>query len=234
VERKEVHDMEQIVLSDLDKVYRTGKVEYRALKGVNLSIQQGEFVAIIGPSGSGKTTILNMITGIDRPTRGKVVVDENDLARMNENRMARWRGKHIGIVFQFFQLFPTLTALENAMIPMDFAGRGKVKERRSIARKNLELVGLGDKLKNLPSELSGGEQQRVAIARAMANDPKIIIGDEPTGNLDSMTADRMFGIFKALNDQGKTMIFVTHNRELAERADRRIKILDGRIHSGDE
>jgi putative ABC transport system ATP-binding protein len=227
-------NMKHIVLSDLDKTYRTGKVEYRALRNVNLSILDGEFIAIVGPSGSGKTTILNMITGIDRPTNGKVIVEDNRIDMMREDRLARWRGKHVGIVFQFFQLFPTLTALENAMLPMDFANRGRVKERRSLARKNLELVGLGNKLKNLPSELSGGEQQRVAIARALANDPKIIIGDEPTGNLDTKTAERMFKIFKDLNDQGKTIIFVTHNRELAGKAGRRIKILDGRIHNGDE
>jgi putative ABC transport system ATP-binding protein len=230
----EEDNMEHIVLSDLDKIYQTGKVEYRALRRVNLSIEDGEFIAIVGPSGSGKTTILNMITGIDRPTKGKVIVEDNRIDTMKEDKLARWRGKHVGIVFQFFQLFPTLTALENAILPMDFANKGKVKERRSLARKNLELVGLEDKLGNLPSELSGGEQQRVAIARALANDPKIIIGDEPTGNLDTKTAERMFKIFKELNQQGKTIIFVTHNRELAGKAARRIKILDGRIQNGDE
>lgn len=226
--------MDQIVLTGIDKVYRTGKVEYQALKNVDLSIQQGEFISIVGPSGSGKTTILNMITGIDKPTNGKVIIDNDRIDSMKEDPLAKWRGKHIGIVFQFFQLFPTLTALENAILPMDFANRGRVRERRSIARKNLELVGLGDKLNNLPSELSGGEQQRVAIARALANDPKIIIGDEPTGNLDTKTAQRMFRIFKELNENGKTIIFVTHNRELARKAGRSIKILDGRIHDGDE
>jgi putative ABC transport system ATP-binding protein len=232
--RTEGEKMAQIVLSELDKIYRTGKLEYQALKEVNLSIHQGEFISIVGPSGSGKTTILNMITGIDRPSKGRVIIDNNQIDRMKEDELAKWRGKHIGIVFQFFQLFPTLTALENAMLPMDFAGRGKVRERRSIAKKNLEMVGLGDKLDNLPSELSGGQQQRVAIARALANDPKIIIGDEPTGNLDTRTAERMFRIFKELNDKGKTIIFVTHNRELAKKADRSIKILDGRIHNGVE
>ncbi|MGA1872371.1 MAG: ABC transporter ATP-binding protein [Thermoplasmatota archaeon] len=201
---------------------------------MNLGIDQGEFIAVVGPSGSGKTTILNMITGIDRPTNGRVIVESNRIDEMKEDKLAKWRGQHVGIIFQFFQLFPTLTALENAILPMDLANRGRTKERRVIARKNLELVDLGDKLNNLPSELSGGEQQRVAIARALANDPKIIIGDEPTGNLDSKTADKMFRIFRELNDQGKTIIFVTHNRELAKRAGRRIKILDGRIHDGDE
>lgn len=226
--------MEQITLSGIDKVYRTGKVEYQALIDVSLSIQQGEFVAIVGPSGSGKTTILNMITGIDRPAKGNVIVDKKKIARMSENRLARWRGRNIGIVFQFFQLFPTLSAQDNAMLPMDFAGFGRTNDRRTRARKNLELVGLGDKLKNLPSELSGGEQQRVAIARALANDPPIIIGDEPTGNLDTRIASRMFDIFKTLKEQGKTIIFVTHNRELARKVDRRIRILDGRVFNGDE
>lgn len=226
--------MKHILLSNIDKIYRTGNVEYQALRQVKLSIKQGEFIAIVGPSGSGKTTILNMITGIDRPSKGKVIVDNDRIDRMKEDQLARWRGKHIGIVFQFFQLFPTLSALENAMIPMDFARRGRIKERRSQAKKNLELVGLGDKLNNLPSELSGGEQQRVAIARALANDPKIIIGDEPTGNLDTKTAGRMFDIFKRLNEQGKTIIFVTHNKEMARKADRRIEILDGKIHNGVE
>ncbi|MFW3147043.1 MAG: ABC transporter ATP-binding protein [Thermoplasmatota archaeon] len=224
--------MPHIVLSDIHKNYRTGKVEYQALRDVNLSIGRGEFVAVVGPSGSGKTTILNMITGIDRPTKGKVIVDDRPIHNMKEDQLAKWRGRHIGIVFQFFQLFPTLTALENAMLPMDFAGIGRTKDRKSLAMKNLEMVGLGDKLDNLPAELSGGEQQRVAIARALANDPEIIIGDEPTGNLDTKTAERMFDIFKELNERGKTIIFVTHNRELAVKAGRRVRILDGRVHDG--
>jgi len=226
--------MKHIVLSNIDKIYKTGKIEYQALLDVSLSIQRGEFVAIVGPSGSGKTTILNMITGIDRPTKGRVTIDNNRIDEMKEDTLAKWRGKHIGIVFQFFQLFPTLTALENAMIPMDFAGLGSLRERRSTAKRNLDLVDLGDKFDNLPSELSGGEQQRVAIARALANDPTIIIGDEPTGNLDSKTTERMFNIFKKLNEQGKTIIFVTHNNEMANRAKRKVTILDGKVHNGEE
>jgi putative ABC transport system ATP-binding protein len=173
--------------------------------------------------------MLNMITGIDRPTNGQVVVDGQRIDDMKEDALARWRGENIGIVFQFFQLFPTLTALENAMLPLDLAKKGTVRERRKIAQANLELVGLGDKLDNLPSELSGGEQQRVAIARALANDPKIIIGDEPTGNLDSATERRMFELLKKLNEQGKTVIFVTHSKELAQKAAKRITILDGKV-----
>jgi putative ABC transport system ATP-binding protein len=221
--------MAMIEIESLDKVYRTGKMEYQALKEVDLIIEKGELTAIVGPSGSGKSTILNMITGIDRPTKGSVVINGQRIDTMKEDELARWRGKNIGIIFQFFQLFPTLTALENAMLPMDFANKGKMKERERIARRNLELVGLGDKLHNLPSELSGGEQQRVAIARALANDPEIIIGDEPTGNLDSRTEARMFELLRRLNEQGKTIIYVTHSKDLAKKAARKITILDGRV-----
>ena len=221
----------KIEIKNLDKVYKSGKVECRALKHVDLTIDHGELVAIVGPSGSGKSTILNMITGIDRPTKGSVVIDGKKIERMKEDQLAKWRGKNIGIVFQFFQLFPTLTALENAMLPMDLAHRGSLKKRREIAKRNLELVGLGDKLDNLPSELSGGEQQRVAIARALANDPQIIIGDEPTGNLDSKTEAKMFELLMKLNKQGKTIIFVTHSKELARKARRKITILDGMVHN---
>jgi putative ABC transport system ATP-binding protein len=219
----------RIELRGLDKVYNSGNMEFQALRKVDLTIHHGKMTAIVGPSGSGKSTILNMITGIDRPTRGHVVIDGKRIDTMKENELARWRGENIGIVFQFFQLFPTLTALENAMLPLDLAKKGTVKERREIARKNLELVGLGDKLDNLPSELSGGEQQRVAIARALANDPKIIIGDEPTGNLDSRTEEAMFELLKKLQGQGKTIIYVTHSPNLAAKADRRVTILDGMV-----
>ncbi len=221
--------MVQIELRNLDKVYNSGKTEFQALKNINLVLDNGGLIAIVGPSGSGKSTMLNMITGIDRPTKGTVTVDGKRIDDMKEDELARWRGENIGIVFQFFQLFPTLTALENAMLPMDLAKKGTLKERRTIAKNNLELVGLGDKLNNLPSELSGGEQQRVAIARALANDPKIIIGDEPTGNLDSMTEKKMFELLEKLNKKGKTVIFVTHSKELAARAAKRITILDGQV-----
>jgi putative ABC transport system ATP-binding protein len=224
--------MAKIEVKGLEKVYKTGKLEFQALKGIDLSIEKGELTAVVGPSGSGKSTLLNMITGIDRPTKGEVIVDGVRIDKLSENELAKWRGRNIGIVFQFFQLFPTLTALENAMLPMDLARKGKMKERRDTATRNLELVGLGDKLDNLPSELSGGEQQRVAIARALANDPEIIIGDEPTGNLDSITERKMFEILKKLNDNGKTIIYVTHSKELAARARRRIAFLDGRVVPG--
>jgi len=224
--------MALIELKGLEKVYSTGKMEYQALKAIDLDIKKGEITALMGPSGCGKSTMLNMITGIDRPTNGSVTVGGQRVDTMKEDAMATWRGKNIGIIFQFFQLFPTLTALENAMLPMDFARKGTPSERREVAEKNLELVGLGKKLQNLPTELSGGEQQRVAIARSLANDPPIIVGDEPTGNLDSKTEARMFDLLKELSDRGKTIVYVTHSIALANKAQRVVHMLDGRIVEG--
>jgi len=183
-----------IQMRDVEKVYRTGKLEFTALRGVDLAIWPGEMVAVVGPSGSGKTTILNMITGIDRPTAGSVVVDGADLGALDEEALARWRGETVGIVFQFFQLLPTLTALENAALPMDFARKWRARDRSARAQYHLDAVGLRDKGNHLPLELSGGEQQRVAIARALACDPKLVVGDEPTGNLDSETGERMLDL----------------------------------------
>jgi putative ABC transport system ATP-binding protein len=214
-------------MQGVEKVYRTGKLEFAALRGVDLAVWPGELVAIVGPSGSGKTTVLNMVTGIDRPSAGRVTVDGTDLGTMSEERMARWRGRTVGIVFQFFQLLPTLSALDNAALPMDFSRRGKVRERIARAREHLGLVGLAEKAEHFPSELSGGEQQRVAIARALACDPKLIVGDEPTGNLDSATAGEMFQLFKRLNGEGMTVLYVTHDLELARRAHRIVSIRDG-------
>jgi putative ABC transport system ATP-binding protein len=216
-----------IGLVGVEKVFRTGKLEYPALRGLDLSIGAGEMVAIVGPSGSGKSTLLNMITGIDRPTAGTVTVDGLGLNDLSEEQLAVWRGANVGIVFQFFQLLPTLTALENATLPLDFAHRGQRRERAATARRNLELVGLADKADHLPSELSGGEQQRVAIARSLATDPKLIVGDEPTGNLDTHTAAEMFELLHRLNDEGKTVLYVTHDLELAARAGRVVTIRDG-------
>jgi putative ABC transport system ATP-binding protein len=221
-----------IELAGVEKVYRMGKVDYRALRGVDLVIGAGEMVAVVGPSGSGKTTIMNLITGIDRPTAGAVTVDGQRLDAMSEERLAVWRGANVGIVFQFFQLLPTLSALENAVLPLDFARRGSKRERFERARHNLELVGLGDKVDHLPAELSGGEQQRVAIARSLAADPKLIVGDEPTGNLDSVTAEEMFELLTRLNGEGKTVLYVTHDRELARRAGRVVTIRDGVVVAG--
>jgi putative ABC transport system ATP-binding protein len=216
-----------IRLEHVEKSYRMGKLSYRALRGVDLDVEAGELVAVVGPSGSGKTTILNLITGIDRPTAGTVTVDGNRIDEMSEEQLAVWRGQHVGLVFQFFQLLPTLSALENAVLPLDFARRGSRRERDERARHNLGLVGLADKLDHLPAELSGGEQQRVAIARALAADPKLVVGDEPTGNLDTVTAGEMFELLERLNAEGKTIVYVTHDRELARRAHRIVEIRDG-------
>ncbi len=216
-----------IELAGVEKTYRMGKLDYRALSGVDLSIAPGEMVAVVGPSGSGKTTIMNLITGIDRPTAGTVTVGGRRLDEMSEEELAAWRGANVGIIFQFFQLLPTLSALENAVLPLDFARRGSKRERFACARHNLQLVGLGQKLDHLPSELSGGEQQRVAIARSLAADPKLIVGDEPTGNLDSVTAEEMFELLGRLNGEGKTVLYVTHDLELARRAARVVTIRDG-------
>ena len=216
-----------IELAGVEKVYRTGKVSYRALRGVDLAIDAGDMVAIVGPSGSGKSTIMNMITGIDRPTAGTVTVDGKRIDEMSEEELAIWRGRRVGVVFQFFQLLPTLTALENAMLPLDFSRRVPKRERRAIALHNLELVGLADKADNLPAELSGGQQQRVAIARALAADPPLLIGDEPTGNLDTHTAADMFDLLLRLNAEGSTILYVTHDQELAARAHRIVTIRDG-------
>ena len=216
-----------IELAAVEKVYRMGKIDYRALRGVDLVIGTGEMVAVVGPSGSGKTTILNLITGIDRASAGIVTVDGQRLGEMSEEQLAVWRGANVGVIFQFFQLLPTLSALENAVLPLDFARRGTKRERFERARHNLDLVGLGDKADHLPAELSGGEQQRVAIARALASDPKLVVGDEPTGNLDTVTAQEMFELLARLNGEGKTVLYVTHDLELARRAHRIVSIRDG-------
>ena len=220
-----------IELRGVEKTYRTGKLAYPALRGVDLAIARGEMVAVVGPSGSGKTTILNLITGIDRPTAGTVTVAGRSLGEMGEEDLAGWRGEHVGIVFQFFQLLPTLTALENAMLPLDFARRGSRAERAERAQRHLGLVGLADKADHVPAELSGGEQQRVAIARALATDPEILVGDEPTGNLDTETAEEMFALLQRVNAAGTTVLYVTHDPGLAARAHRRVTIRDGRIAS---
>jgi putative ABC transport system ATP-binding protein len=217
-------------LIDVVKAYPMGHREYIALRGVNLALHAGEFAAIVGPSGSGKSTILNMITGIDRPTRGEVIMGGMPLHRMSENELARWRGGNVGIVFQFFQLLPTLTALENVMLPMDFLNSYGAR-RRERAMSLLALVGLAARAGHLPSELSGGEQQRVAIARALANDPPIVIADEPTGNLDTATGENIMQLLLELSYQGKSVVFVTHDVNLAAHAQRVIRVQDGEVVS---
>ncbi|NNL96605.1 MAG: ABC transporter ATP-binding protein [Acidimicrobiia bacterium] len=221
-----------IQLRGVEKVFRTGRVEYPALRGVDLEVGAGELVAVVGPSGSGKSTILNIITGIDRATAGDVLVTGRDLGGLSEEELAVWRGDHIGIVFQFFQLLPTLTAIENVMLPLDFARTGTVAERSGRARRRLAQVGLEDKTDNFPAELSGGEQQRVAIARALACDPAILVADEPTGNLDSDTAAEMFEVFGKVNSDGTTIVYVTHDPSLAREAHRVVTIRDGRVGGG--
>jgi putative ABC transport system ATP-binding protein len=216
-------------LEGVEKVYRTGRLEYRALRGVDVTIDRGELVAIVGPSGSGKSTILNILTGIDQATEGTVTVAGNRIDEMNEEQLAAWRGETVGIVFQFFQLLPMLTALENATLPLEFAHTGTAAERAARATANLELVGLGDKLDHLPMEMSGGEQQRVAIARALACNPDLLVADEPTGNLDSETAAQMIELLIALNREGTTVVYVTHDRSIADRAHRVVSISDGLV-----
>ena len=218
-----------IELTGVRKIYNTGKLSYEALRGIDLTVADGDMVAIVGPSGSGKSTIMNMITGIDRPTAGTVTVGGERIDQMSEEELAIWRGRHVGVVFQFFQLLPTLTALENAMLPLDFARRGSKRERRERARHNLELVGLADRAEYLPSELSGGQQQRVAIARALASHPTLVIGDEPTGNLDTVTAAEMFELLERVCAEGATVLYVTHDLELAARAQRVVTIRDGLV-----
>ncbi len=218
-----------IALREINKYYKTAVGDYHALKDVDLQIEAGEFVSIIGKSGSGKSTLLNMITGIDRPSAGEVYVNGQAVHELNENRMARWRGKNLGIVFQFFQLLPMISVIENIMLPMDFCRTYPMRERHTRAMELLELVELADHAHKLPTALSGGQQQRVAIARALANDPPIIIADEPTGNLDSKTAESVFGLFNNLTAQGKTVIIVTHDSGIAKRTHRTALIADGEI-----
>jgi putative ABC transport system ATP-binding protein len=221
-----------VELVGVEKVYRTGKLEFAALRGVDLAIVEGDMVAIVGPSGSGKSTIMNMITGIDRPTAGTVTVGGERIDQMSEEELAVWRGRNVGVVFQFFQLLPTLTALENAMLPLDFARRGAKRERRERALHNLELVGLADRAQYLPSELSGGQQQRIAIARALAAHPTLVIGDEPTGNLDTKAAGEMFELLERVCEEGATVLYVTHDMDLARRAQRIVTIRDGLVVEG--
>lgn len=218
-----------ILLQNVSKSFRTPAGSFCALNGIDLQISEGEFVAVIGKSGSGKSTLINMITGIDRPSSGIVTIAGISINNFSEGQMAEWRGRTVGVIFQFFQLLPTLTALENVMLPMDFCGMFSSAERRGRAMRLLDQVEIAEHANKLPSEISGGEQQRVAIARALANDPPILVADEPTGNLDSKTADAMFALFENLVSRGKTMLMVTHDRDLAKRVKRQIRLADGQI-----
>ena len=218
-----------IDLRQVDKYYQSAAGDYHALKSIDLCICGGEFVSIIGKSGSGKSTLLNMITGIDHPSTGEVYVNGTAIHGLNENQMAIWRGENLGIIFQFFQLLPALNLKQNVILPMDLAGKYTSRERRERAEHLLEIVGLTEHMHKLPSMVSGGQQQRAAIARALANDPPILIADEPTGNLDSKTAATVFGLFNQLVAEGKTVIIVTHDSSLAKHAHRTALIADGEI-----
>ncbi len=219
-----------VELQDVVKTYKVEAGDITILKNVSLQVKAGEFVSVVGPSGSGKSTLLNMITGIDQPTNGQVMACGEAIHSMNENQLARWRGNNVGVIFQFFQLLPTLTILENVLLPMDFCNLYSKRERKAKGLHLLEQVGIVDQAHKLPTALSGGQQQRAAIARSLSNDPALIVADEPTGNLDTDTANEVFALFESLVAQGKTLLIVTHDQTLSTRTKRVIHILDGRIH----
>lgn len=223
-----------IELRGVVKEYETAAGPFLALRQIDLNVDTKEFVAVIGKSGSGKSTLINMITGIDKPTRGEVLIGNAAVHTMNENQIAEWRGRNVGVVFQFFQLLPTLTVAENVMLPMDFCDLYPGRQRRERALHLLDQVEMIDQADKLPTAISGGQQQRVAIARALANDPSIIVADEPTGNLDSKTADAVFHLFETLVDEGKTILMVTHDEDLAKRVTRTVIITDGEIVGDDK
>ena len=218
-----------IQLRNVVKTYKTAAGDLIALKNINARFEWGEFVGIIGKSGAGKSTLVNMVTGVDRLTSGEVIVDGTSVHRLNENQMALWRGLNVGVVYQSFELLPMLSLIDNVMLPMDFCGLYKPRKSQERARQLLTRVGLEEHMRKPPTKISGGQQQRVAIARALANDPPIIVADEPTGNLDSSTAVGIFELFELLVQQGKTIVMVTHDQSLAERFSRVLRIADGEI-----
>jgi len=224
-----MQEKKTIALEDVSKAYSGNGEDFFALKAVSCAFSLGEFAAVVGKSGSGKSTLLNMIAGIDNPTDGKVYFDGKLITNMSEGKTAIWRGKNIGIVFQFFQLIPTLTVLENVLLPMDFCKAYPRQKRVSIAKELLAKTGVAEHANKLPLQLSGGEQQRAAVARALATDPSVLVADEPTGNLDSHTADEIVSLFRSLAASGKAVIMVTHSEELAGRTDRIITLRDGEI-----
>ncbi len=221
-----------VSLRGVTKCFVTPAGPFYALRGIDLEIGQGGFVAVVGKSGSGKSTLINMIAGIDRPTEGEVWVQDTPVHKLSENRLARWRGRTVGVVFQFFQLLPTLTVVENVMLPMDFCHVHSPAERRTRAMALLSEVEMAEHADKLPVAISGGEQQRVAIARALANDPPLVLADEPTGNLDSKTAQAVFALFARLVAAGKTILMATHDLDLAARAQRRLILVDGELVGG--
>jgi len=216
-----------IHLQHLSKTFQTPAGSFAALKDINLEVRPGEFVGLVGKSGSGKSTLLNMIGGIDRPSAGTVLIGSTQIQDLKENKLALWRGRTVGFVFQFFQLLPTLTAAENVMLPMDFSRKYPVRERRKRACTLLARVGVEEQADKLPATLSGGEQQRVAIARALANEPAVVLADEPTGNLDSITAQSVLNLFREMATSGTTVMIATHEPEIASVIDRTVEISDG-------
>jgi putative ABC transport system ATP-binding protein len=218
-----------IDLRGVSKSYESSAGTFTALKEIDLQVRAGEFVAVVGKSGSGKSTLLNLVAGIDLPTAGEVVVAGTPVHSLSQNKLAFWRGRTVGMVFQFFQLLPTLTALENVMLPMDFCDTFAGRERKERALHLLEQVGVAQHAHKLPAALSGGEQQRVAIARAQANDPPLIVADEPTGNLDTETTDAILHLFLKMVNDGKTLVMVTHERDISGYATRSVTLSDGRI-----
>ncbi len=220
-----------IRMQGVTKTYETAAGSFAALRGIDLEIRAGEMVAVVGRSGSGKSTLLNMVAGIDRPSLGDVSVGGTSIQGLSHDRLASWRGRSVGIVFQFFQLLPTLTVIENVMLPMDFCGSVPSNARRARAIELLDRVGVPEQANKLPSALSGGQQQRVAIARALANDPPLILADEPTGNLDSATGEAVFRLFGDLVADGKTVVIVTHEREVVSGVSRTITLADGCVAS---
>ncbi len=224
-ENNSIIDVRQVI-----KRFPVGDDEITVLRGISFTVKPGEFMSIVGPSGNGKSTLLNMITGIDHPSEGKVIVTGQPVHTMSENQLAAWRGVKMGIIFQFFQLLPALNLLQNVVLPMDFVKTLTPKQRRERALHLLDTVGLADQAKKLPAQVSGGQQQRAAIARALANDPPLLVADEPTGNLDTKTSEDVFQLFSDLVAQGKTMLMVTHSRSLAARLPRTIEIRDGLIY----
>ncbi|MBI5294478.1 MAG: ABC transporter ATP-binding protein [Chloroflexi bacterium] len=221
-----------IELRNVVKAYDVAGGKFVALKNVDMQVGAGEFVAVVGKSGSGKSTLINMITGIDNPTSGEVLVAATPVHELDHEQLAVWRGKNVGVVFQFFQLLPTLTVMENIVLPMDFCGTFPARERNARALALLEKVGIAEQADKLPSDLSGGQQQRAAIARALANDPQILVADEPTGNLDSHTSDAVMQLFAGLAAEGKTVVMVTHERDLTRFFTRTITLADGEIVAG--
>jgi putative ABC transport system ATP-binding protein len=220
-----------IELKNVRKVYQMGKVEVKALDGVSISIEEGDFVAIMGPSGSGKSTLMHIIGCLDKPSHGKYLFHDRDITKMDDDELSRIRNKSMGFVFQTFNLIPRQTCLYNVELPLVYAGLHS-RERRTRAIEVLTEVGLANRIKHRPNELSGGERQRVAIARALVNDPGVILADEPTGNLDTKTGVEIMNIFESLNRKGKTVIVVTHEKEIAEQTERILHIRDGKITDG--